>query len=194
MEGEGDCARGDVKGAAGHDLVAAVDGDGHYGQAKFQCQLERAVLERAHQAGVGAATLGKDDNRHASMQFLLGSGHGVAQALSRVGVHQNVACHAASGADDGDVGDALAHHPLEVVSQETVDGKDVIGTLMVGDKHVARLVVNELAPHYLDAYQMNPAPHACPPLGGEVTPIVLVEKTANNGDECGDDAVNQHDG
>ena len=62
VEGEGDGARSDVEGAAGHHPVTAVDGDRDNGQAKFQCQLKGAVLEGAHLAGVGAAALGKHDN------------------------------------------------------------------------------------------------------------------------------------
>ena len=109
------------------------------------------------------------------MQFLFGRGHGVSQPLGGVGVNQYVASHAACGANKRDVSDALAHHPLEIVPQETINGENVIGTLVVGDKHITCLVVNELSSHNLNPHQMYPAPDARPPLGREVTPIILFE-------------------
>ena len=154
VEGERDGALCDIKGAAGHYLVAAVDGDGDNRQAKFKSQLKGSVFEGAHEAGVRAASLGKHYNRHATVQLFLGCCHGITQSLGGVGVHQDMSCHAASSANDGNVGDALAHHPFEVMSQETVNGKDIIGSLMVSDKHVACLVVNVFAALDFDTHQM----------------------------------------
>ena len=111
-----------------------------------------------------------------------------------MGVYHDVTGHAACGTDEGDVGNALAHHPLEVVSQKTVDREDVIGSLMIGDKHITRLVVDVLAPHYLDPYQMHPAPHPCPPFGRKVAPIVLIKQAAYHRDDGCDDTVDQHNG
>lgn len=194
MEREGDSTRSDIERAAGHYLVAAVDSNGYHGQAELQRQLESAVLEGSHLACVGAPSLGKDDYRHAAMQFLLGRCHGVADALGGVGVHHDVAGHAAGCADDGDVGDAFAHHPLEIVTQKTVDGEYIICTLMIGDKYITGLVVNEFAADDLDTDQMDPAPHAGPPLGRIITPIVLLEQATQYRNECSDDAIDQHDG
>ena len=182
VEGERDCARRHVEGSARHHFVAAVDGDGNNGELKLKGELERAVLERAHEAGAGAPPLGEDDYRHAAVQFLLGCRHGVPQALRGVGIYHDVASHAACGTDDGYVGDALAHHPLEIVAQETVDREDVIGSLMVGDKHITCLVVNEFATLDAHAHQVYPAPHPGPPLSWVITPIILVKQAANDGD------------
>ena len=195
VEGERDSPRSDVKGAAGHHLVTAVDGDGHNGQTELQREFKGAVLERSHETSVGAASLREHDNRHAAaVQFLLGGCHGVAQTLSGMGVHQDMACHAAGGADDGDVGDALAHHPLEVVPQEAVNREDVIGALVIGDKHITCLMVNMLAPLDLHPYQVKPAPQSGPPLGGEVAEVVLVEEASHDGDQGNEDAHDQHNG
>ena len=194
MEGKGDGPRRDVKGAAWHDLVAAVDGNGHYRKPELQGEFEGSVFEGAHLTRIGATSLRKDNDRHAAMQFLFGGGHGVAKALGRVGIHKDVARHAASSPDEGNVGDALAHHPFEVVSQETVNGKDIIGPLVIGDKHIARLMVNEFATHHLDTHQVKPAPYSGPPLGREIAPIVLVEQRADNGDKRSNNTEHQHDG
>lgn len=175
MEGERDGTRGDVEGATGHDLVAAVDTDGDYGQPELKRQFECAVLELTHLARIGAATFRKDNNRHTTVQFLLGCRHGVAQALWGVGIDKDVTCHAAGGTNDWNVGDAFAHHPLEVVTQVTIYGEDVVGSLMIGDEHIARFVVNEFAADDLDSHQVYPAPNPSPPLGREIAPIILVE-------------------
>ncbi len=65
---------------------------------------------------------------------------------------------------------------------------------MVGDKHITRLVVNELTAHDAYADKMQPTPHPRPPLGWEITPIFLVEQASQHGDQCSNDAVNKHDG
>ena len=129
-----------------------------------------------------------------AVQFPHGCGHRVAQTLGAMGVHHDVTSHNTSSAHQGYLGQSLAHHPLEVVAQVTVNRKDVIGSLVVGDKHIARFVVNEFASDYSHTNHMQPAPQPCPPLGRVVSPVVLIEQAANDGDHRSDDACHQHDG
>ena len=195
VEGQCDGARGDVERAARHDLVTAVDGDGNDGQAELQRQFKGTVLEGSHLARVGAAALRKDDNRHPRWPTF-GGGHGVAAGPVPSGCRPEWAgqYYAASGADDGDVGQALARHPLEVVAQVAVHREDVIGTLMIGNKHVTGLVVHMLASLHTHAHEVQPAPQPGPPLGREIPPVVLAEQASHDSYQRCHNADHQHNG
>ena len=151
------------------------------------------MLEGMDVAIIGAPSFGKDDNRHAFSESLLGVVHGLDDASCGVVIDHDMSCHVARPAHEREVVQALAHHPLEVVAQVAIDGEYVVGALMVSDKDVSAVAVDEIAVLYLNPHSKKEAHGPCPPLGWEVAPIVAVEEAANDGDYAGDNGENQHD-
>ncbi len=76
---------------------------------------------------------------------------------------------------------AAFHHPLEIVAQKTVNGKNVVCSLMIGHKHIACVGVDQLAPAHLHTHQSEPAHNPGPYLGRIVAPPATSERNASCG-------------
>ena len=152
------------------------------------------MLEGVNLAVVGAASLGKDDNRHAFLQTLLGIVHGLDNTSCRVVVNHDVPRHLARPTHQREIVEALAHHPLEIVAQIAVNREDVVGSLMVGNEDVGAVAVDEMTILDLDLHPKEEAHGPTPPLGRIIAPIVVVEEAANDSDDACDDSEHQHNG
>jgi hypothetical protein len=54
------------------------------------------------------------------------------------------------------------HHPFEIPTQETIDNKDVEGTLMIADKDIRLFVFQVLTAFYFDGKQQYMNNQTCP--------------------------------
>ena len=141
---------------------------------------------------IGATTLGEDNNRHALDEALFGIVHGFNDAARRVVIYHNVPCHVTCPSHEREIVKPLAHHPLEVMTQIAIDGEYVIGSLMIGNKNVCALAINEMTILYPHSHPKEETHSSCPPLGRIIAPIVAIEKATNNGDKTGDNGEYQH--
>ena len=86
---------------------------------------------------------------------------------------------------------AFAHHPLEVVPQVSVNGKNIEGPLMVGDEDVGTVAFYEFAVLNFYFHSKEEAHGSCPPLRGIVSPVVTVKGATNDGNDAGDNGKHQ---
>jgi hypothetical protein len=86
----------------------------------------------------------------------------------------------------------FAHHPLEVVTQISINGKNIISTLMVGNKNVSTISVDEVAVFNFHSHPKEEAHGPTPPLCRIVSPVVAVESTPNDGDYASDNGDYQY--
>lgn len=142
---------------ARQDMEGTVDCQGDDGEVELDRETVGPAFEGAHLAGPCAGALGEDHERHASAQLALGIGHSAAGGGDRGVVDENLPGPAACPADEGYLAQALLHHPAEIVAEIAVDGKNIIGSLVVGDEDIADSRVNVLAPSHRDPNEGEPA-------------------------------------
>jgi hypothetical protein len=87
---------------------------------------------------------------------------------------------------------ALAHHPLEIVTKISINGEYVIGTLVVGNENIGTIAVDEVAIFYFNLHSKEKAHCSTPPFSRIIAPVVTVEKATHNGEKTCDDGENKN--
>lgn len=194
MYGEDDFSRFEVVGGAGHHGEGSVDGEGYHGERKLYGQLEGSAFEGTHGTGPGAGSLGEYDERHAALQGGFGLLQGLFHTAGGGVVDKDMAGGGAGAPHEGDVAQALFHHPLEIVVEVAVDEKYVVGSLVVGHEYIGGIFVDVFAPAYFDTYQREDAEEPRPDVGGVVAPDVAFAQAApDEGDDGGEQGEYEQD-
>ena len=88
--------------------------------------------------------------------------------------------------------DAAFHHPLEVAVEETIDEKDVEGSLVIGYEDIGLPRFEMFPAFHLDWQQKQANRKLTPPLAGIVAPeMTIAYQTTENGQQCSDNSVYQ---
>lgn len=182
MYGEDDFSRFEVVGGAGHHGEGSVDGEGYHGERKLYGQLEGSAFEGAHGTGPGAGSLGEYDERHSALQGGFGLLQGLFHTAGGGVVDKDMAGGGAGAPHEGDVAQALFHHPLEIMVQIPVDEKYVVGSLVVGYKNIGGVLVDIFAASYLDTHEREDTYQPRPDVCRVVAPYVTVAQPAP--DQC----------
>ena len=146
-----------------------------------------APFEGPHGTCPGAGSLGEHDERHAALQGGFGLLQGLFDPAGGGFIDKDVAGGGAGASHEGDVAQALFHHPFEVVVEVSVDEEYVVGSLVVGHEHIGGVGVDVFAAVHLDAHERENAHQPRPDVGRVVSPHVAVtQPAAYEGDECGE--------
>lgn len=127
------------------DVEGAVDGHRDDGELEGVGKLKTAAAEEAHVACEGAGSLGENAERGSALKDAASVDHSLGNGSAATLVDSDEAGFAAGHADEGNIEEALLHHPLEFMMEEGVDDEDVEGSLMVGHEDVALVLLHILA-------------------------------------------------
>ena len=101
---------------------------------------------------------------------------------------------AASDAHERNTFEGFFHHPTEVVPEVSVNGKNVVCSLVVGDEDVTLTRLEMLATFNVNGEEQNSQHHLRPDSPGIVAKDVGVDEAAEDGDERSQDGGNEDDG
>lgn len=167
--------------AAAEHVIRAVDTDGHNRQPELHRELVGSLVERAHMAGFRARAFGEHDNRHTTLEGLLGLLHRPADCRRGGVVDEDMSGGGAGFPDKRNLAQPDLHHPAEVMVEEAVYRKDVVGTLVVGHEDVGGILVDILPPFHRHSHEGEPAEEHGPDFGGPVAePARQAEEAPDN--------------
>jgi len=163
------------------DVEAAVDGDRDDGQPQFVCQLEGSSAELCHVTGEGACPFGEDHKRYPMLKHLPCLFVSPVNSFWPALIDHDMSCTFAGFPYERDASQAFLHHPAEAASQEAIDEEDVVGALMVGNKDIRLLLVEQFSSLHFDREQHYPAHQSAPHHCGVIAPrLGIAEGAANN--------------
>ena len=171
-------------GSARHHLERSVDGNRYNGQVEFCGERKCTAFEGGDFSGAGAGSFGEDYHRHVLRKLTLGIVHGASDAGGSGAVDIDVTGFIASVSDKGNFAERHFHHPFEIVSEPSVDCKDVVSALMVGHEDIRGAFRNIFVSFDRNGDERQPCHEAGPDDCRIVSPEPAAEE---NGAEAYDD-------
>ncbi len=182
---------------ARHNIEGTVDGYGYYRQTEFNGKPIGSALELTHLAVPGARPFREHHERHAALKLPFSLFEGFACCRRGGVVDHYVTRHLAGVAYQRDFFERFLHHPPELVVEIAVDGKYIIGALMVGDKDIGGIGVDILPANDRYPHKGERAKQARPPMREKVScPPSHTDHTEHyrqrGSEDCGDQQEGRH--
>ena len=139
VDREDDLVRGGKVVPTRQDVIGAVDADGQDGHIQLRGYDEAALLEARHAPRLGAAAFGEDEDRVARSEHALGILQRVDDGGGLRLVDEDIVRRGAGLTHEGHLAQLGLQHPLEGDADMPIEGKDVVGALMIGHDDTGRV-------------------------------------------------------